>query len=121
MLMVSTVRGHRQFSIEVYADGEHFSQKLHTLHEKRKDLLFFPLITLENVENVEDLLTNEQINELVDYIKEENPGNQQLSCRIKDSIWRQIRYIEHVAEDAYRIVTEEDSFITNRYEFYLHV
>jgi len=121
-LMVSTVFSKKQFTILSLRE----KSELNTLKEYakgRNHLIIYPLITKKNVKDVSDLINEKMQKSLINEIETDHPqthDSQPLSVinwngfKVKN-----VLSIEHFQDDLFRIRTEQGSFISNSFEFFI--
>ena len=117
-LMVSTVLSKKQFTV-ISIEKNELNSFLNDF-KSRNDLIMYPLITKQNVEDVSDLLNEKLCTSLIHEIESNNPSDKCLNVKNLGHVrFKNVLSIEHVFEDIFRFRTENVTFMSNCFEFFM--
>lgn len=110
-LMVFTVSQQKQFIYLTINNAEDLFCELMKKASEYKDVIFFPVMNVEDIQSIEYLITKEWKEAL---LKEIEP-NVVFNIEIKQRCVK-VYSIEHIGGDVFNIISDKGTFTTNKFK-----
>lgn len=111
-LMVSTVFSKKQFTVVSCREDENFTNFLDEFRH-RQNLILFPILNKEDINNIEDLLDEKELKSLLSEVQEANPYRKKFAVTNFTGFTVAVRCIEHIHYDLFRFYTDYGNFVSN--------